>query len=146
MRALTAVATCTAVLLGALGGCGGIGSGVDRDEYVKANEAIFDRLPHFPASEVIEEVSTPYGENESGPVTGYGTRFVLTLPADSDAGDVAAFFEERLRLKWRLVERLDGPVLNYRHGGAAVSINLENSRVHQMEVAVDSAFYKNRQP
>ncbi len=102
---------------------------------MKANEAIFNRLPRFPASEVIEDVSTPYGESESGPVVGYGTRFVLTLPADVEAGDVAAFFEERLRPQWLVVERLDGPVLNYRQGGASVSVNLDNWRVH-----------KNRQP
>jgi hypothetical protein len=52
---------------------------------------------------------------------------------------VAHFYEEALCPRWALVERLDGPVLNFRRGDAAVSVNLDNWRVHMLELTVDHA-------
>jgi hypothetical protein len=51
------------------------------------------------------------------------------------------FYRQRLRLQWRLVEVLDGPVFNFRQDKAFVSINLENADAHALEVAVDHAYY-----
>ncbi len=41
------------------------------------------------------------------------------------------------------MERLDGPVLNYRRDAAALSINGENWRHKEMEIHVDHAYYEN---
>jgi hypothetical protein len=112
-----------------------------RDEYVKANRSLYAQLPHFPGARLQSEVSTGYRENEDGPIVGYGTRFDLALPSRTTATAVAAFYRRRLLPKWRLVETLDGPVLNFRRGSAAASINLESWRGHILELAVDHAFY-----
>jgi hypothetical protein len=115
------------------------GYGVDRGDYVAANEAILAKLPVFPGSTPTEEISTPYRRTESGPIVGYGTRRVFQLPPAASAEDVTTFYTDRLGSEWALVERLDDPVLNFRRGKAAVSINVDNWRVHQFEVAVDHA-------
>jgi hypothetical protein len=81
---------------------------------------------------------------ENEPIAGYGTRFVLELPAGAAVDELVSFFEEHIGSEWRLVETLDGPVLNYRRADASASINLVNWRVHQMEIAVDHAFYEKR--
>jgi hypothetical protein len=131
-----------AVLAAVAGGC--MGSGVDRDAYVNDNREIFSELPRFPGSTVREEVSTAYRMEENEPIGGYGTRFVLELPAGAAVDELVSFFEEHIGSEWRLVETLDGPVLNYRRADASASINLVNWRVHQMEIAVDHAFYEKR--
>ena len=115
--------------------CGG--AGPDRDAYVRANEAVFDQLPLIPGARLRDEVSTPVHAEEEGPVVGYTTRFDLDLPHAAAAAPVASFFRRGLEPKWRMVERLRGPVLNFRRGRASVSINLESWRAHVLEVAVD---------
>jgi hypothetical protein len=114
-------------------------SGVDGDDYVRANVAIFDEVPRFPAASLLGRVSTPYRATEPGPVVGYGTRFDLRLPLEAEGDEVAAFYEEGLRPGWTLVERLDGPVVNFRRGDASLSINVESWRAHRLEIAIDHA-------
>jgi hypothetical protein len=123
-----------------LTGCA-FGSAVDRTEYVNENKSVFRELPRFPGSRLESESSSESRDEEDGPVVGYVTLFDFALPVDSTPDQVAAFFEARLRPDWRLVEELDGPVLNFRRGQAAVSINLESWRGHELEIAVDHAFY-----
>lgn len=127
------------VLALAAGCAGGVGSTVDRDEAVAANERLVRELPLYPGARVRETASTPYRASESGPVVGYGTRLVLELPAGAEAPDVAAFYAEELRLRgWQLAERLDGPVLNFSRGAATVSVNLEGAGSGEAEIAVDA--------
>jgi hypothetical protein len=140
-RGLAAPVLVAAMLVG----CGGGGSGPQRDDYVKANESLFRLLPRFPGSRVESENSSAYRDGESGPVIGYSTRFDLALPADATSDTVAAFFLESLRPEWRLVETLDGHVFNFRRGEAFVSINLEGSQAHVLEVGVDHAYYSQRE-
>lgn len=112
-----------------------------RDDYVKANRSLYAQLPHFPGTRLQSETSTGRRKNEDGPIVGYGTRFDIALPPQTTATAVAAFYRRRLLPRWRLVETLDGPVLNFRRRSAFVSINLESWRSHVLEVAVDHAFY-----
>lgn len=114
----------------------GCGSSV-RADYVKHNEELFRSLPTFPGAVKTAESSAPYATEEEGPTRGYTTTFRFRLPADASADEVAAFYRRRLRPGWRLVERLGGPALNFRRGSAFVSINLESSRGHELEVTVD---------
>jgi len=134
-RAIAAVAASALLALG-LAGCGRL----DRRTYVKTNERLFKRLPAFPGARLVSETTTGYRLSEDGPIVGYGTRFDLKLPATATAARVGSFFRQRLRPRWRLVERLDGPVFNFRRGKAFVSINLDNARIHVLEVAVDHAY------
>jgi hypothetical protein len=112
-------------------------SGPDREAYVTANEAVFRRLPIFPGARLREEESSPAYAGEDGEIVGYTTLYHFDLPSDARADDVAAFFRRRLEPRWRLVEKLDGPVLNFRQGRSLVSVNLEGWRTHMLEVAVD---------
>jgi hypothetical protein len=125
--------------ISAAAACGG--GHVDRRHYVTANEELFRQLPAFPRSRIKHEVSSPRGAGEDKPTAGYATRFVIQLPQGATAADVARFYERRLRPKSRLVEKLAGPVLNFRRQSALVSINLENSRSGILEIDVDHAFY-----
>jgi hypothetical protein len=120
-------------------GFAGCGSSVDRDAYVRANERLFAQLPRFPGTRPRGEISTAYRNEDSGPVLGYTTRFELALPSGATPPNVRAFFTRRLQPRWRLVENLRGRVLNFRRGDRFVSINLENARLHRLEVAVDHA-------
>jgi hypothetical protein len=129
--ALTAIA----VPLGAVG----CGSTVDRDAYVKANEKLFHQLPVFPGARLQQVVSTSYRSEENGPVVGYTTRFDFKLPVDAQPDNVASFFSQNLEPTWRLVERIDGPVLSFRKGRASVTINLESWRADILETVVDHA-------
>ncbi len=133
-----------AVVVGALlaAGVAGCGGSVDRGAYVRANESLFKQLPTFPDARLESETSTGYRSSENGPVVGYGTRFDLKLPAGATAESVGLFFRQRLQPQWRLVETIDGPVFNFRNGKAFVSINLENARVHVLEVTVDHDYGK----
>ena len=140
MRVLAVIS----LVLMLLAGCDLVGSGVDRDGYVARNRAILDQLPRFPGSIERDEGSTPYRAEESGPIVGYGTRVVLELPPGSRVDEVVSYFRTHLGHRWRLVERLDGPVVNYRSGDASASLNFDNWTVHAMEIAVDHAFYANR--
>jgi len=117
-------------------------SRVDRESYVRENERLFRQLPLYPGAKVVNETSTPYREEESGPVVGYGTRFDMTLPAGTSVASVSSFYRRRLRARWRLLEALDGPVFNYRRDRATLSVNLENHRIDAFEVAVDHAFFE----
>jgi hypothetical protein len=112
-----------------------------RDHDVKANRAVFAQVPGFPGARLTSETSAAYSEDEDGPIVGYTTRFDLSLPPRSSPRAVAAFYRRRLLPRWRLVEALDGPVLNFRRGEASVSINLESWRAHILEIAVDHAAY-----
>ncbi len=115
----------------------GCGSNLRADE-VKANEILLQQLPVFPGARLEETVSYGYRDEESGPVVGYATQYNFSLPSGAQADEVASFFTRRLQPpKWRLSERLDGPVVNFRNGQSHVSINLENSRVHILEIGVD---------
>jgi hypothetical protein len=104
---------------------------------VKANERVFHQLPVFPGARLREEVSVPFRTEENGPIVGYTTRVDFDLPHDARGDEVASFYKRSLEPRWRLVERLDGPVLNFRNGRSIVSINLESWRGHILEVAVD---------
>lgn len=128
------VALAPALVLVALlaAGCGGV-----RADYVKHNEELFRSLPTFPGAVKSAKTSAPYSTEEEGPVRGYTTTFRFTLPVGASGEEVAAFYSRRLRPRWRLVERLSGPVLNLRRGSAFVSVNLEGSRGHQLEITVD---------
>jgi hypothetical protein len=127
----------------ALAGC--VFGSVDRERYVKANEALFEQLPSFPGTRITSETSHAYRESENGPVVGYTTLVLLALPKEATPEAVAAFFESRLSPEWRLVSRVDeppfaaGPILNFRKGEALVSVNLESWRGHILEIAVDHA-------
>jgi hypothetical protein len=119
-------------------GCGG--SGPDRGDYLRANERLFAELPTFPGSHVQRETTSSYHDDESGPVAGYSTRFELALPPSADAAAVGTFYRSRLAPQWRLVERLDGAVVNFRRGEEFVSINVDNASAHRFEIAVDHAY------
>jgi hypothetical protein len=120
------------------GSCGG---GPDRGGYVSANEAVFRTIPLLPGANVTSERTSPARAEEDGPVVGYVTLFEVDLPGEATAEAVASFYERRLSPRWRLVERLDGPVLNFRRGVAGLSVNIDNWRVHRMELAVDHEYY-----
>jgi len=126
------------VAVSVFAGCGG--SVTDRGDYLHANERLFAELPTFPGSHVQRETTTSYQDDESGPVAGYSTRFELELPPRATAAAVGAFFRSRLPPQWRLVERLDRAVLNFRRGEEFVSINLDNASAHRFEIAVDHAY------
>jgi hypothetical protein len=111
--------------------------GPDRGAYVAANEAVFRQLPSFPGARLREESSSPAYAGEGGAIVGYTTLYHFDLPSDARVDDVAAFFRRRLEPRWRLVEKLDGPVLNFRKGRSIVSVNLEGWRTDMLEVAVD---------
>ena len=115
--------------------------GATRGAYIKANERLFAALPTFPGTRLDSTTSTAYRSSEGGPVAGYGTRFDLKLPTTATAPAVSAFFRRRLQPQWHLVETLDKSVFNYRRGTAFVSVNLENAKVHILEIAVDHAYY-----
>jgi hypothetical protein len=118
------------------------GSGqVHRGQYVRANEELFRQLPAFPGSRVGREVSSPRAGGEDKPTVGYVTRYEIELPAGATAASVSRFYERRLRRGWRLVEKLEGPVLNFRKQQALASINLENAGSGTLEVDVDHTFY-----
>ena len=119
----------------ALAGCAS-----DRERDVKANRSLYAQLPRFPGAHLRSETSSARRE-EDGTILGYDTRFDLSLPPQTTPTSVAAFYRRKLLPKWRLVETLDGPVLNFRRGNASVSINLDNWRVHILEIAVDHSSY-----
>jgi hypothetical protein len=123
----------TAALIVGLAACGG----PDRAGYVQANQQVFEQLPPFPGATLDTTTSSPVREEENGPVVGYVTRFDLVLPADATGETVSSFYRRELSPDWHLVETLVGPVLNFRRGGACVSINAESWRTHVLEVAVD---------
>jgi hypothetical protein len=131
-RSLIISLIATAAVLSAVG-CGS----TFRADEVKANESLFHQLPVFPDARLEQTVSTPYRNEEDGPVVGYSTRYDFSLPTAVRAQAVASFFARRLQPKWRLAERLDGPVLNFRNGQSIVSINLESWRAHILEIGVD---------
>jgi hypothetical protein len=142
MRRAAAAFTLAALMLVIPAGCGGR----DRGAYVKANEAVFHRLPVFPGAQLQDEISSEARSEEDGPVVGYVTRFVYTLPKAATGESVIAFYVSRLKAPWHVVERLGGgePVVNYRRGDASVSLNAGNWQIHQFEIAVDHAFYSLR--
>jgi hypothetical protein len=120
----------------------GCGSGrADRGADVKANEALFRQLPRLPRARVARVTSSPRAGGEDKPVAGYVTRFELRLPGGTSAASVVRFYERTMRPRWRLIERLDGPVLNFRRREALVSVNLENVAFGSAEIAVDHSSY-----
>jgi hypothetical protein len=124
------------VLLGlALCGCGG----PDRAAYVKENERLFAQLPRYPGARLDGKTSSAARAEEDGPVVGYVTLFEFELPRQATSESVGSFYRQKLRPSWRLVETLDGPVFNFRRGRVCISINLESSRAHSLEIAVDHA-------
>jgi len=117
------------------------GCSSSRGAYIKANERLFRALPQFSGAKLKSETSAPYYENDSSRVLGYGTRFDFALPTTASSARVALFFKRRLEPRWLLVETLGGPVLNFRHGRASVSINLEGGSGHLLEVGIDHDYY-----
>lgn len=117
------------------------GSGIDRHVYVEANERLFQRLPVYPGTRVVTEVSSAYRSQEGGPVIGLSTRFDIRLPRRATTTSVMRFFKRHLRPDWRLIERLDGPVLQFREANASISINLEGARSRILELSVDHAYF-----
>jgi hypothetical protein len=113
--------------------------GPDREAYIAGNERVFEQLPRFPGAKLSTTTSPAARVEENGPVVGYVTRFDLVLPRDADGVTVSSFYREELGPIWRLVESLDGPVLNFRRGEACVSINLEDWRNQILEIAIDHA-------
>ncbi len=128
---------------------------VDRNSYVHANEQLAKQIPTYPGAVLTKESSSP-SYSQEGPemlrqLIGYNTLYEYRLPARVKGTTVAAYY--RHKLHWKLEEALISPpppsaapgdktiVLNFRHGNAAVSINLENAFVHRMEIAVDHADY-----
>lgn len=89
----------------------GHASSIDRAAYIKAAEHVFARLPIFRDSRRHRESSTAYRKNDAGPVLGYTTRFNFTLPPQATVAELKMFFTRWLRPRWRLVESLQGPVL-----------------------------------
>jgi hypothetical protein len=134
MRARTALAVLAASVAG-LSACGG----PNRAAYVEANQRIFDTLPRPPGAVVVSTTSGEVRGGESGPILGYLMLVELALPHDITARDITEFYRARMAPSWRLVEALDGPVLNFRRDDACVSVNAENWRVRKLEVAVDHA-------
>jgi hypothetical protein len=132
-KSLVVALTAIAASLSAVG----CGSKVNRGDYIKANESLFHQLPVFPGARLRQEVSAPYRSEEDGPIIGYTTRFDFMLPPDAQADVLASFFRQKLEPKWRLVEKLDGPVLNFHKGRSSVSVNMESRRSHMLELAVD---------
>jgi hypothetical protein len=125
-----------------------LGYGVDRERYVAANEAILDELPAYPGARRTSTRSSPYYEEDAAwsPVAGYTTLVFFELASDAEPEGVAAFYERELRRGgWRLVGKLTeppyaaGPILSFRRGGAALSVNLESWRRGIVEIAVDHA-------
>lgn len=116
----------------------GCGTGVDRDEYIERNAMLYASLP-TPVGEVkIEQRSVPYRSKENGPIVGYTTVTILRVPRLTSLAQIVAFYRTRLLATgWTLVERLDGPILNFRKARAFVSVNLESFRSRLVEVAVD---------
>jgi hypothetical protein len=131
--------TLAALMLVIPAGCGGR----DRGAYVKANEAVFHRLPVFPGAQLQDEISSEARSEEDGPVVGYVTRFIFGLPRTATGDSLIAFYVSRLKAPWHVVERLGGaePVVNYRLGNASVSLNFGNWQIRQFEIAVDHGFY-----
>jgi hypothetical protein len=127
---------CLALIAAGLAVAGCANTGPSRGASVHRNEQVFRQLPRFPGSRLEAEISTPARTEEDGPIVGYTTRFELRLPALTTGERVAAFYASRLRPNWRLVERLGGPVLNFRRGPALVSINLESWKAHLMEIGI----------
>jgi hypothetical protein len=138
MARLTCVAIVALVVLLGVLACGD--SGPDRDSWVKANDALFSELPLFPGAK-LREKDTTASEEEDGRILDYTTRYVLELPPAARRDEIESFYRKRLREPtWHLDERLEGPggpVLNYVNKQAHVSINLLNSPIHQMEIAVN---------
>lgn len=117
--------------------------GVERERYVAANEALYAELPIYPGSQVRSVTSSGYRDEESGPVIGYGTLYLVALPEDAEPDEVAAFFEGELEPEWTRAEKVTeppyaaGPILSFGRGEARVGINLESWRAHVLEVYVD---------
>lgn len=121
---------------------------VDRDGYVRANEAVLASVPAGSRAELAGTTSAPYykGDGAGAPVAGYTTTQVFRLAPGSTSEGVAAFYERRLPTGWQLVERLPaqggaGPVLNFRRGRAALSVNLENAGNGTYELTADHDAY-----
>jgi hypothetical protein len=135
---------CSLVALALVAGCG---TSLGRDAYTRANEQIFGQLPRFPSAQLTRTSSAPYyGENDRSPVKGYTTVYEFKFAAQVSGASVASFFTRRLAPDWLLVETVaagdrGGPVLNFRHAKALVSINLESAPAHRFEVDVDHAFF-----
>ncbi|MGC9974972.1 MAG: hypothetical protein ABSC36_06260 [Gaiellaceae bacterium] len=150
MIGLALTALFTALVATGLVACGN----VDRGLYVHANEQLAKQIPIYPGAVLTQETSSPYYKEDSEinpQVIGYLTRYEFKLPTGVKGTTVAAFY--RHKLHWKLEGALvSAPsptaapgdktiVLDFRHGKADVSINLENAYLHRMEIAVDHAFY-----
>ena len=141
MRRSASFVLVSAFVLGAAA-CGGL----DKGAYLRKNEAVVRSLPVFPGARWMRVSSSAYRDDRgldepAGPVVGYGTKVIYTLPKTSRVGEVVAFYETRLHRRWRLVAAYDGPVLVFRRRQASVNINLESHRSHVLELDVDHAWY-----
>jgi len=117
---------------------------IDKTRYVTANTRIVNSLRSLPGAHVISRREVPYysGDNAGDPAAGYTTLVRYRLPATLTVARITAFYRRALRGRWRPIEVIpanthDGPVLNFVHGAATLSINLMNAHHHQLEVSVD---------
>jgi hypothetical protein len=115
----------------------GCGTGVDRSDYIRKNVDVFKSLPQLANAPMTRQESSPYRTEETGPVEGYVTLSFLRAPSQMSLSQVIAFYRTRLAPEWKLINRLSGPVLNFRRGAAALSINLESFRGQITELAID---------
>jgi hypothetical protein len=116
----------------------GCGKGLDRSKYVARNSTLYESLPRASSAAKVEQRSVPYRTKEDGPIGGYTTLTILRVPRRTSLAQIVAFYRTRLPAEgWILVERLDGPVLNFKKARASVSVNLESFRERLVEIAVD---------
>ena len=115
----------------------GCGTRVDRSDYISNNVAVFESLPQLPKAPVTRQESSPYRTEENGPIEGYVTLIFLRAPSQMSLSQVIAFYRTRLAPDWKLINRLSGPVLNFRRRAAALSINLESFRGQMIELGID---------
>ncbi len=128
--AITAAVVAVTVLLAVEG------KQVDRRAVVRENQRILAALPKPPGARVVARLSLPVRVEARGRIVGYSTRWDLTLRRPAPASTLEAFYRRRLSARWRLVERLAGPVLTFRRGRRLLSVNLENAGLQRLELAV----------
>lgn len=141
-RQVLSVLMSLAVAAGVLGAIDLGGSGIDRDRYLVANYQILGGVPRFPGARVIDKTDAPFFSEEGRNAVGYTTLVRYRLPAGATTDAVVAFYRAEMASSWRLIEAIEpspgGPVLNFQRGRSKVSVNLENGKQHELEIAVES--------
>jgi hypothetical protein len=114
-----------------VGGCGS--GGIDRDPYVRKNQAILKSLPAYPGAvrvKVAHYEARCCGQGDHpGPVVGYGTHVDYRVHAGVRPKVVSAFYRRRLK-GWRVVRRDSDPAyaLRFVRGKASVGVDMEDLR------------------